>query len=64
LIRAATLFLLFPLALRADDSAPSARRKFLIGSAIALTGKYTREGTFVKKGYDFWRDKVNRTTAA
>ena len=32
---------------------------FRIGSAIALTGKYAREGSFVKKGYDFWRDKVN-----
>ena len=36
-----------------------ATAQFVIGSAIALTGKYAREGTFVKKGYDFWSDKVN-----
>ena len=58
MIRAITLILLGTLALQADDST-SPRRKFLIGSAIALTGKYAREGSFVKKGYDFWRDKVN-----
>ena len=44
--------------LQGDDPVPH-RGKFLIGSAIALTGKYAREGTFVKKGYDFWSDKVN-----
>ncbi len=47
------MFLLSSLAVWGADE------KFVIGSAIALTGKYAREGTFVKKGYDFWRDKVN-----
>jgi branched-chain amino acid transport system permease protein len=50
--------LLASFALQGDDSVPG-RQKFRIGSAIALTGKYAREGTFVKKGYDFWSDKVN-----
>jgi branched-chain amino acid transport system substrate-binding protein len=30
-----------------------------IGAAISLTGKLTREGTGLKKGYDFWADWVN-----
>ena len=30
-----------------------------IGAAISLTGKLTREGTGLKKGYDFWADWAN-----
>jgi branched-chain amino acid transport system permease protein len=57
--RAAVVALLATFAVTGDEPAPAHRQKFLIGSAIALTGKYAREGTFVKKGYDFWSGKVN-----
>ena len=39
--------------------AEAQREKFLFGSAIAHTGKFAREGTAIKKAYDFWAEKVN-----
>jgi len=36
-----------------------ARDTFVFGSAIALTGKFAREGASLKKAYDFWAQQVN-----
>jgi len=35
------------------------REKFVIGSAIAHTGKFAREGANLKKAYDLWAQMVN-----
>lgn len=39
--------------------AQAEREKFLFGSAIALTGKFAREGASLKFAYDLWAEKVN-----
>lgn len=39
--------------------AEAQREKFVFGSAIAHTGKFAREGTNLKKAYDFWAAMVN-----
>ncbi len=35
------------------------RNKFVFGSAIGHTGKFAREGTNLKRAYDFWAAAVN-----
>ena len=30
-----------------------------IGAAVSLSGKFAREGEFLKQGYDYWKDAVN-----
>ncbi len=30
-----------------------------LGAAISMTGKFAREGSLVKAGYDFWKDWAN-----
>jgi branched-chain amino acid transport system substrate-binding protein len=37
----------------------AAQDKIRVGASISLTGKFAREGTLVKEGYDFWRDWAN-----
>jgi len=39
--------------------AEAQREKFVFGSAIAHTGKFAREGTNLKRAYDFWAGLVN-----
>jgi len=39
--------------------AEAQREKFIFGSAIAHTGKFAREGTNLKRAYDFWAGLVN-----
>jgi branched-chain amino acid transport system substrate-binding protein len=37
----------------------SAEKVVKIGASIALSGKFVREGTAIKKGYEFWADWAN-----
>jgi branched-chain amino acid transport system substrate-binding protein len=39
--------------------AASADDTIKIGAAVSLSGKFAREGEFLKQGYDFWKDAAN-----
>jgi len=45
--------------LASNFPAEAQREKFVFGSAIAHTGKFAREGTNLKRAYDFWADLIN-----
>jgi len=48
-----SIFLMF------SPPAEAQRDKYVFGAAIAHTGKFAREGTNLKRAYDFWAEKVN-----
>jgi len=31
-----------------------------LGAAVSFSGKYAKEGELLKKGYELWKDTVNR----
>lgn len=39
--------------------AAGAENVIKIGAAVSLSGKFAREGEFLKEGYDYWKDEVN-----
>jgi branched-chain amino acid transport system substrate-binding protein len=44
----------------ATGEAPPAEAKVLkLGAAVSLTGQVSREGNFLKDGYEFWKEYVN-----
>ena len=60
LTRRLLLFLItFSLLISFNAPAQAERQNFLFGSAIALTGKFAREGTNMKKAFDFWASAIN-----
>lgn len=42
-----------------SQPAGAAEKTVKIGASISLSGKFVREGTAIKKGYEFWADWVN-----
>ncbi len=63
LVAAATAVLLAALCLGGCGGggapAPKEAKTIKIGVALSMTGGFSREGTLMKQGYEFWRDKVN-----
>ncbi len=39
--------------------AAAAPKTMKIGVAVSMTGNFSKEGTLMKQGYDFWSEKVN-----
>lgn len=43
----------------ADQSGGATGKTLKLGASIALTGPVSREGKFIKDGYEYWMNKVN-----
>ena len=54
------LLTIFAFLFASNGPVQAEREKFVFGSAVAHTGKFAREGTNLKKAYDFWADMVNK----
>ena len=53
------ILIMFSFLFAFNEPVQAERSKFLFGSAVAHSGKFAREGTNLKRAYDFWAKAVN-----
>ncbi|MEN6437345.1 MAG: amino acid ABC transporter substrate-binding protein [Syntrophobacter sp.] len=52
-------FFMFTAAAGIGQEVAAADNVIKIGAAVSLSGKFAREGEFLRQGYDYWKDEAN-----